>query len=80
MWPFTARSVGMIRPNMGVGFFDSRKIAKRKSEHLVLYLRARRTATDPAMPDYARRRAMQQKEYHRHVHLFTRTFYAKGGA
>jgi hypothetical protein len=40
---------GMIRRNMGLTFEGSRKIAARKSEAMVGYLRARRACADPSM-------------------------------
>ena len=43
------RFKGMIRPQMGVGFDDSTKIASRKSVAMVGYLRARRAIADPTM-------------------------------
>jgi hypothetical protein len=57
MWPFR-RFKGMIRPNMAMGFEDSHRIAARKSEFMVHYLRARRD------PDLVRIRAL-----HRRWHL-----------
>ena len=46
-WPWRFR--GMIRPDLGVGFDDSRRIASRKSEAMVGYLRTRRAMADPTM-------------------------------
>jgi hypothetical protein len=67
MWPFTRKFRGLIKPNMGLGFSDSRHIADRKSLEMVVYLRTRR---DLKMADsfaaqtvYAKRKAHCRREH-----------------
>lgn len=54
-WP--CRFKGMIRPNMALGYSDSRKIADRKTVHMALYLRERQLGD------------MRFKAMHRRWHL-----------
>ena len=49
------RFKGMIRPNMAVGFDDSRQVADRKSVWMVGYLRARRANATIGMTAFYRR-------------------------
>jgi hypothetical protein len=62
------RFKGMIRPNMGLSFNDSRKIADKKSVAMVGYLRARRALTDPTMGPWIQLH-LSAKKYSRQAHL-----------
>lgn len=63
------RFKGMIRPNMALGFEDSRRVAKRKSVAMVGYLRARRSVHDPLAPDWQRRFDLDALKACRKAHL-----------
>ena len=65
------RFKGMIKPNMGMGFSDSRKISARKSFAFVMYLRARRGVADYTMPDRLRDYELRTKVRMRKDHLRT---------
>ena len=67
LWP--RRFKGMIRPNMALGFEDSRRVAKRKSVAMVGYLRARRSVHDPLAPDWQRRFDLHALKECRKAHL-----------
>ncbi len=54
------RFKGMIRPNMALGFNDSRRVMERKGGWMVEYLRARRG--DQRMKAYFRKRHFSEKE------------------
>ena len=62
------RFIGMICPNMGLSFDDSRKIADRKSVAMVGYLRARRALSDPTMGPFVQLH-LDAKRYSRQAHL-----------
>jgi hypothetical protein len=68
MWPFR-RFKGMICPNMGLSFEDSRRVADRKSEAMVGYLRARRSVHDPMTPEWARKIDLEALQASRRAHL-----------
>ncbi len=70
---------GMIRPNVGMGFADSAEIMRRKSAHMVFYLRSRRTLVDYTEYGHVHQAALANKRWARKEHLQARALIAQDG-